>query len=118
MRKSVDWSNEFEDGDYHLYARGPDASALTWSADVPIRVQAMVRAADTLFVAGPDAESVRQTEPAAGQGTLLLAYSARDGTQLASYPLSAPPVFDGMAAARGQLILTLLDGSVVCLGGK
>jgi outer membrane protein assembly factor BamB len=117
-RKNVDWSNEFQDGAYHLYARARNASAPAWSSSVPIRVQAMVRAGDTLFVAGPDAEMVRQTEPPSGrQGGMLLAYSAQDGALLASHKLSATPVFDGMAAARGQLVLALNDGTVVCLAG-
>ncbi len=118
-RKNVHWSNQFQDAPYHLYARGRDASDPAWSQSVPIQIRAMVKAGDTLFAAGPAAEAVGRTEPATGrQGALLLAYSAADGTELGRCELMAPPVFDGMAAARGQLFLALTDGSVVCMGGK
>lgn len=116
-RRSVHWSNEFLDGDYHLYARPREGSKDLWSCSVPIRVQAMVRAGDTIFMAGPDAQSVLQGEaPPHDPPALLLAYSATDGSPLASYPLDSLPVFDGMAAAQGRLIVALADGSVVCFG--
>ncbi|MBM4088917.1 MAG: hypothetical protein FJ276_05715, partial [Planctomycetes bacterium] len=118
-RKNVHWSNEFLDGPYHLFSRGLDAAEPTWSVPVPIQVRAMVRAGDTLFVAGPAAAAVEGTEPATGrQDAQLLAYSADAGTELGRWDLSAPPVFDGMAAARGQLFLALADGSVLCMAGE
>ena len=54
-----------------------------------------------------------------------LAYARRYGRmqfhspeQLAEYRLDAPPVFDGLAAAGGQLYLATMDGKVACFGGK
>jgi hypothetical protein len=79
----------------------------------------MLRAGDTLFVAGPAAEMVERTQPASGrQGALLMAYSAKDGAELRRYELAAPPVLDGMAAARGRLFVALADGSMTCLGAS
>ena len=48
----------------------------------------------------------------------LLALAASDGRELARYPLDAPPVFDGLAAARGRLYAALENGRVVCLGPR
>ena len=38
-----------------------------------------------------------------------------DGEKIASWDLPAPPVWDGLAAARGDCIIALKDGTVVCL---
>ena len=55
---------------------------------------------------------------AAAENSRLLAVSTSDGKKLAEYRLDAPPVFDGLAAAGGQLYLATIDGKVVCFGGK
>ena len=77
--------------------------------------------APTLSLAGPP--DVVPTEDPYGalegrKGATLWAVSAADGHKLAEYSLPAPPAFDGMAAARGQLYLSTIDGSVVCLAGR
>ena len=118
-RKKVHWSSEFEDAAYRLYARKRTATEATWSTNVPVQVRAMLKAGDVILVAGPAVETVGTTEPVSGRrGAQLLAYSAADGSELARYPLSAPPVFDGMAAAGGKLFLSLEGGGVVCMAGK
>ena len=48
------------------------------------------------------------------EGGLLECLSREDGRLLQAHKLTAPPVFDGMAAAYGKLYLCLADGSVVC----
>ena len=80
----------------------------------------MVLAGDTLFIAGPP-----HGEKLAGlfkletvQPGRLAAYAAADGKKIAGRDLPADPVFDGMAAANGRLLITCTDGSVCCLGGK
>jgi len=99
----------------------------------PLMAHAMVLADNTLFVAGPpDLVDEReiwgkyhmsyfqgklQQQLAAlngDQGALLWAVSAATGEKLTEYQLSSLPVFDGMAAARGKLYMTMKDGSVVC----
>ena len=105
-RTSVHWSNEFEDGAYRMFARGRDAEKPEWSKPVPIQVRTMILAGDTIFAAG------------SGSTPLLLAISTSDGSELARYPLAAEPVFNGMAAADGEVFLTLENGQVVCMTGR
>ena len=50
-----------------------------------------------------------------GKGARLVAISAGNGKQLASHNLNIPPVFDGMIAVSGRLLIALTDGSLVCL---
>ncbi len=101
----------------------------------PIQARAMVLAGTTLFVAGPpdvldeeealrnpDAPAVRaklEAQAAAlrgRRGGQILAIGAADGKTLAAYELGAMPTFDGMAAAKGRLYLSTVDGKVLCLG--
>jgi len=88
---------------------------------VPLRVVAMVVAKETLFVAGPP-DVVDPDDPYAAldgrSGGLLQAVSTEDGRKLGELRLSSPPVYDGMAAARGRLYIALTNGSVVCLGPR
>ncbi|MBL7154265.1 MAG: PQQ-binding-like beta-propeller repeat protein [Phycisphaerae bacterium] len=92
-----------------------------WKQWLAVRIRAMVKAGDTVFVAGaPDV--LDQKEPYAAfearKGARLVAVSAKDGRQLSQTPLDYPPVFDGMIAAQGRLFASLRDGTVVCLTGK
>ncbi len=106
-----------------------------WTTDVPVIARAMVLAGGTLFIAGPpdlvdEPEAFRriddpqvqrnlakqQTALDGGKGTLLMAVSAADGTELARYEMDRPPVFDGMAAASGRLYMATTGGEVLCFG--
>jgi outer membrane protein assembly factor BamB len=90
-----------------------------WEQHLGIRVSAMVRAADTIFVAGsPDIVDPDDPDGAwkGRMGGVLAAFSAADGNKLMEEKLPAPPVWDGMAAADGRLHISLLDGWVLCLG--
>jgi hypothetical protein len=81
----------------------------------------MVKAGDTLFVAGaPDVFDAKDPYAAfeARKGARVVAVSAKDGKKLSETPLDCPPVFDGMIAARGRLFASLRDGTLVCLAGK
>jgi hypothetical protein len=99
-------------------------AARTWSSDETIQPRAMVLAGGTLFLAGwRDAVAVQEKtgrpldpENPRPRPTFLWALSTADGKTLATYPLDAEPVFDGMAAAYGRLYLPLQDGTVRCLG--
>jgi sugar lactone lactonase YvrE len=87
---------------------------------VGIRVTSIVRAADTLFVAGPP-DVVDSADPHGAwegrKGGRLAAFST-DGEPLGEIELPAPPVWDGMAAAGGRLYVALEDGRVLCLAGR
>ncbi|MCH7726005.1 MAG: LamG domain-containing protein [Planctomycetes bacterium] len=110
-----------------------------WTKDIPIVVQAMVKANDTLFIVGPpdvvDEEKTFQQLTARDprvaamlarqeallqgkEGSLIWAVSATDGKKLAELKLDSLPVWDGLAAAQGKLFLSTADGKVVCLGKR
>ncbi len=106
-----------------------------WTHDSPISVRAMVLADRTLFVAGPrdmlDEDTAFQNfgtptsrkqiadhaaALAGKRGALLRAIDAETGNLLAEYSLDSPPVFDGLIAAGGRLLLTTMDGRLIALG--
>jgi len=93
-----------------------------WSTDMPLTGKAMLLASEVLFVAGtpiqfPPHEPAAKYEAAyAGRlGGVLWAVSAADGGKLAEYRLDAAPAWDGMAAAENRLLMTMADGSIICL---
>jgi hypothetical protein len=95
--------------------RGPKA---LWQQRLGIRVTAMVRAGDTIFVAGtPDVVDPKDPHGAwqGRKGGVLAAFAANDGKRLAQHKLPAPPVWDGMAAAGGRLFISTRDGCVICM---
>ena len=113
----------------------PTHPIFDWSESVPFMARAMVLTADALFAAGPpavidetevylhygdpevQAKMQQQIEAFEGRdGAILMAAAKQDGAKLSAYHLDSPPVFDGMAAAGGKLFLSMLDGSVLCLG--
>lgn len=98
-----------------------DTGGTGWSRTVPMFVRAMAQAGDTLLVAGmPD--RLDANDPLAAlegrAGGVLWTVSAVDGRKRAAFRLDAPPVFDGLIAAGGTIYLSLVNGQVVCLGGK
>ena len=107
-------------------AKPNDNRGYLWSKNYPVLARAMCKAGDTLYVAGPrdvlnehkvDPDQAKaQVEHWQGQnGSVLLALSAQDGSQKASYTLDAVPAFDGLIAARTRLYMTSTDGKIVCL---
>ena len=91
-----------------------------WRAPVPMLVRAMVLAEKTLFVAGPPAGGQNRGlgELDTASPGLLWAVSAADGKKLAELQLDAAPVFDGLIAAGGRLVMTTVDGRVICYEGE
>jgi len=92
-----------------------------WTLWLPVRIRAMVKASEALFVAGPPDELDPKDPYAAFEGrrgARLVAVSARDGKKLAEHPLEAPPVFDGLSAAAGRLYVALEDGTLACLAAQ
>ncbi len=92
-----------------------------WMQWLPVRIRAMVKAGDTLFVAGaPDVFDPKDPYAAfeARKGAKVIAVSAKDGKKLSETPLKYPPVFDGMIAANERLYLSMTNGSVLCLAEK
>jgi hypothetical protein len=101
---------------------GSSVLVFVWSRHDPdYYAQAMVLAGDRLFVAGPPAMRNEDTPEAlerwhGSKGGLLRGINKVDGSRTTALDLKAPPVWDGMAAARGKLFLVLTDGRVICLG--
>ena len=92
-----------------------------WGTWIPVRVNAMVKTADTLFVAG-EPDKFDPADPYASfesrEGAKLVALSTADGKRRAELDLPTPPVFDGLIATKGRLFVSLDDGSVVSLVGQ
>jgi hypothetical protein len=96
----------------------------------------MVLADKVLFISGPPdivdeedafwaladkevlAKLAEQSELNKGKnGGLMWAVSAVNGKKLAEYKLASLPVWDGMAAANGELYMTTLQGDVLSFTG-
>jgi len=108
-----------------------------WTQELPLVVRAMVQAGDTLFIAGPP-DLLDEEDAAKRLGTpeiqaqlaeqdralmdkragLLWAVSTKDGAKLGELRLTAPPAWDGMAAAQGRLYMAAADGTVRCFVGR
>ena len=91
-----------------------------WHRWVSVRVRAMTLAGDTLFVAGPPDAIKRDDPTAAWRGRTdgrLLAFSATNGEPIAAFTTRDTPVFDGIIAADGKLILVTEQGNVICFSG-
>ena len=105
-----------------------------WTQDTSLYVGAMVKAGQTLFIAGPldivdEDDTIKRIGEAAvrpqlaeqssiwkgERGAVLQAVSAAGGTKLAEYELESLPRWDGMAVANGRLYLSTQDGSVLCM---
>jgi len=99
----------------------PFAYTGKWMVYVQVRAKGMVKAGDTVFIAGtPNIYDPKGPSGAIRRrkGAVLLAVSAADGSKLAQYKLESPPVFDGLIAAKGKLYMSLKDGRLVCWSGR
>jgi len=115
--------NHFEPGKGDLLFATPiGQEARTWSSRIPVRVTSMLVAADQLAIAGPPETGVDTEDPLGTyegrKGGMLWTLSAASGEKLAEYKLDSPPIFNGMAAAEGQLFVTLKSGTVLCMGAN
>jgi hypothetical protein len=110
------------------------AVQFNWQVDKPdIYARAMVLADKTLFVAGPpdivDEEDIyfflndeeikeqlaRQSDLHKGkEGGKMWAVSAENGKKLKEFTLDSLPVWDGMAASKGNLYLSTMAGELIC----
>lgn len=93
---------------------------LQWSVPLPVAARAMVRAGGTLWVAGlPKAgEKASAATRAAVDGPgLLAAFSAAAGESRSEFPLTSPPVWDGLAVAERSLYVSTIEGKLLCLRG-
>ena len=109
-----------------------------WKVDDPsFQARALLVSGDTMFAAGPpdviseeeaffalDDQAVRdklaeQSAALKGKdGSIMWAVDTKTGKKLAEYKMESMPVWDGMAAANGSIVMTTMDGDVVCYSGK
>jgi len=97
------------------------ANPSNWTADLTGRPRAMLKTGNVL-VFGTMPTTIGEDDPRAayegrGGGAIRLV-SAVDGAEIASYPIDAPVVWDGMAAANGRLFFATENGGVQCWGGE
>ncbi len=102
-----------------------------------MQTRAMAIAGTNLFVAGPedvldeelavklhweaDVTAAIESQDAAllgNRGALLWVVSSNDGRLTDEIKLDAPPIWDGMAVADGQLFLGAMNGVVHCFESK
>jgi outer membrane protein assembly factor BamB len=104
---------------YLLFAKNLGQTRDNWAERIPVRIRAMLLAADRLCVAGPP-DVVDAQDPLGAfegrQGGSLHIFDAASGTQTVQHTLASPPVFNGIAASRERLYVTHEDGSVSCFG--
>ena len=104
---------------YLLFARDATGKKPNWTQRVPVRIRAMALAKGRLFVAGPP-DVVDPADPLGAfegrKGGRLYVVDASTGERVAEHALPSPPVFNGVAAARGLLFLAEEDGSLACFG--
>lgn len=95
------------------------ADVTLWNAWLPLRVRAMVKTAGTLFVAGPP-DAIPADDPLApfeGRATgELWAIDPASGIIQAKYKTDVSPVFDGMIAANGKVMIAMENGVLECRG--
>jgi hypothetical protein len=94
-----------------------------WETPTPIIIRAFLASPDAeqgelLFsggiVEGTTLEQWDKSTYFIGPGKLQV-HGGKDGKLLAEYDLPACPVFDGMSAADGCLLISLTDGQLACL---
>jgi len=104
---------------YVRFSRPGVASTLshTWTHMLPVQVTAMVLAGDVLALAGRD-DAVQLAGSAPPAKAVLLLVDTKDGRTLVQHDLPAPPVFDGMAVARGRLYVPMRNGEILCLSDR
>lgn len=118
---------------------GGSAVKPNWTADIPLYARAMVLTDKTLFVCGPpdliDEEQTfqrlvsrdpkvqallerQQSALDGGQGSVLRAVSAVDGTVVKEWQLPSLPIWDAIAAAHGRLLIATVNGEIICMGSE
>jgi hypothetical protein len=84
-----------------------------WEHSVPLRPHAMLKAADKVVLAGMPTLDGGNIDAFEGrEGGILTVRAAQDGSEVSVIELDAPPVWDGLAAAEGLLVISGKDGRV------
>lgn len=104
-------------GNHSTVKKWEEHEARVWQSWIPVRTRAMVKAGDTLLIAGP-ADKIDEADPMAvydGRAPgELWAVDTKTGKTLTKNVLDTSPVFDGMIAAQGKMFVALTNGVVEC----
>jgi hypothetical protein len=109
--------------DFAERSGGRNTARDLWRRELTLRPRAMVRANEHLFIGAMPGKYDPNRPSAFGnvasgdqEGGLLHIVSCKDGEPLRRVQIESPPVWDGMAAARGKLYISFENGSIACLG--
>ena len=106
---------------YQVFAQNKKTGKDSWLTRMPVRIRAMALADNRLLVAGPP-DVIDPKDPLGAfegrKGGILAVVDTASGNKLSEIQLPSPPVFNGVAAARGQCFLSAEDGSVMAFGKK
>lgn len=104
---------------YLLFAKSTAEGGKSWQRRIRVRIRAMALTTNQLVVAGPP-DDIPQDDPLGGfegrKGAHLQIVDVGTGTDQATFELAAPPVFNGVAVAAGNLYVVGEDGTVSCYG--
>jgi hypothetical protein len=91
------------------------AGKFTWETPIesPAQAEAIMLTGNYLLAAGTTNRRKRDKAPA-----FLFAYDIKDGRKAKEIVITAPPVYDGFAAADGRFYLATADGKLTCYGRK
>jgi hypothetical protein len=100
-------------------ARSRSSYFMDWEIGIPVNGKAMIKSGEVLLIAGtrgefPEDDLYRAVE--GRSGGVLVVCSCADGAIQATFDLESPPVWDGMAAAGGNLYVSLASGHLQCWG--
>jgi hypothetical protein len=92
----------------------------TWTIDkFPVGPFSMVLAGKKLLLAG-FIDAIDPADPWAKiegrKDAVLWVLSKKNGSKLAQYSLETLPVWNGMAAANGRVLISMKNGKLVCMG--
>jgi hypothetical protein len=109
-----------------------------WRRDLPIWVRAMFVTQDALYLCGPrdlydekqavargsnfntqDPRLALQQEHAEGKyGSILKVFDKETGREISSLDIDDMPAWDGMIAAEGKIVMTTVNGNILCFGTR
>jgi hypothetical protein len=123
--------------DYYVLRAKNQKYETQWETMLPIFTRAMISDDTKLYALGPkeimrqpamsariteasvQEKMKRQEEHLLGQhGSILCTIDKQSGKILSGLSLDSVPEHDGMAAAYGQLYISMIDGTLVCLGAQ
>ena len=105
-----------------------------WSKNLPLWVRAMFVTDNALVVCGPrdlydeqkgvslenplttdnPSLALQQAHAEGKHGSLLKVFDKRTGEAIVSMAIDDLPIFDGMICAQGKIIMTTVNGQILC----